>query len=272
MIPFFETRNEHFSAASTENINFPLHQHAHLELYYQRVGSTEMVVHRGKIQLFPGDLAVIFPNQVHSYRTEEKDSRAILVICDLPLTGTFSRTLSECLPVSPLLSASRLHPDVGYAMEALLQEQFSGKNQEVHAPFVQLILARVLPLLTLRRIPGDFSLDLVGRIVRYLGEHYREEQSLVGLARYLGVSKYHLSHIFAEKMGTDFHGYLSSLRLEYACAQIVGSRKSITEIAGESGFESQRTFYRVFREKYGVTPLNYRKQHDRATAPEDTEN
>ena len=34
---------------------------------------------------------------------------------------------------------------------------------------------------------------------------------------------------------------------------------SITDIYLEAGFESQRTFNRAFRQRYGTTPSEYRK-------------
>ena len=104
------------------------------------------------------------------------------------------------------------------------------------------------------------SLDLTYQIVHYISNHFRDPLSLDSLSRSLGVSKYYLSHVFSEKMGMSFPEYLQSIRLNCAVSLIAGGEQSITEIAADSGFESQRTFYRAFRARFGITPLQYRKR------------
>jgi transcriptional regulator GlxA family with amidase domain len=49
-------------------------------------------------------------------------------------------------------------------------------------------------------------------------------------------------------------------RLDYASVLIGTSSKSIIDIAFESGFENNTHFSRVFKEKFGTSPLQYRKQ------------
>ena len=80
------------------------------------------------------------------------------------------------------------------------------------------------------------------------------------LARALGVSRFHLSHVFSEKIGQGFSAYLASIRIDCACALLAGTNRSVTEIAAESGFESQRSFFRAFGARCGMTPLAYRRR------------
>jgi AraC-like DNA-binding protein len=54
--------------------------------------------------------------------------------------------------------------------------------------------------------------------------------------------------------------WLLNKRLQHAEALLVNSHKQVTDIADESGFENQTHFNRVFREKFGLSPLQYRKQ------------
>lgn len=48
-------------------------------------------------------------------------------------------------------------------------------------------------------------------------------------------------------------------RLDYASHLLVTSGKNIKEITDESGFENATHFSRVFRERFGMPPLQYRK-------------
>lgn len=55
-----------------------------------------------------------------------------------------------------------------------------------------------------------------------------------------------------------FNQYLNEQRLNYVCVHLECTDKSITDISMDAGFESQRTFNRVFRERYKMTPREYR--------------
>ena len=46
-----------------------------------------------------------------------------------------------------------------------------------------------------------------------------------------------------------------------ACEMLRGTEDGITHIAYECGFESQRTFNRVFVEQYGLSPSEFRRKH-----------
>ena len=58
--------------------------------------------------------------------------------------------------------------------------------------------------------------------------------------------------------------YLNETRLGYATQRLENTDDTITEICMDSGFESQRTFNRVFKERYKVTPSEYRKNQMKA--------
>ena len=119
--------------------------------------------------------------------------------------------------------------------------------------------ARALPALRLERNLTSDRQELTYQISHYVGEHFREPLTLGTLAQELGLNRYHLSHLFSEKIGQSFPAYLARIRFSCACAALAETDRPITEIAEESGFESQRTFFRVFRQQLGVTPLQYRR-------------
>jgi AraC-like DNA-binding protein len=54
--------------------------------------------------------------------------------------------------------------------------------------------------------------------------------------------------------------WLTQKRLEYAKSLLGASKKNVTEVADESGFENLTHFSRIFKEKYGLSPINYRKK------------
>ena len=65
---------------------------------------------------------------------------------------------------------------------------------------------------------------------------------------------------FTETYHTSPGKWLSQKRLDYAKHLLDISTKNVNEIADESGFESVTHFSRVFKEKFGFSPFQYRKQ------------
>ncbi len=260
MNAFFETRDEGLTSIVAERLSFPLHLHPQLELYFVLSGETRVTVRREAKTLAPGALAVIFPNQIHSYTALSPDSRAALVVCDLALAGGFSDTLLLWHPSDPFLQPEALHPNVAFAVGELTAEKRGGGDRAVCAALVQLVLARVMPQLSLHRNRAADHEALTYQIAQYMAAHFREPVTLDKLARALGVSRFHLSHVFSDKMGQRFSAYLASIRVDCACALLAGTNRSVTEIAAEAGFESQRSFFRAFGARCGMTPLAYRRQ------------
>lgn len=259
MIPFFENRTDRFSASYANQFNFPLHHHTHLDLCYVLEGSVDVTVSRQSSLLSDGSLAVIFPNQMHSYHTIDS-SRVLCVISDLSMLGTHQAALTKYQPESAFLTAGELHPNVTYALNELAKELQTDKNSDIYSPLLQLTLARILPQLKLLPATVPNSVDITYQISQLVSTHFNQGLTLDFTARRIGISKHHLSHIFSEKMGLGFNDYVNSIRLSYAIEQIANTTRSMTDIGMEAGFESQRTFYRVFKEKLGITPLKYRRQ------------
>ncbi|MGI6254794.1 MAG: AraC family transcriptional regulator [Acutalibacter sp.] len=260
MHAFFETRNEPLSAHVSTELTFPLHLHPQLELFLLLKGRSAVTVRGQSRVVEPGSLVLIFPNQVHSYTSLEPGTQAILVVCDLAYTGGYGDTLLRSHPEDPFLTAEKVHSNASYAIQELEKEHRRQRQSPVFPPLVQLVLARCLPELTLERNQASDHRDLTYQISHYVGEHFREPLTLGALAHQLGMNKYHLSHVFSEKMGQSFPAYLARIRLSCACSALSETEMSVTQVAEECGFESQRSFFRVFRQQMGKTPLQYRRE------------
>jgi len=66
---------------------------------------------------------------------------------------------------------------------------------------------------------------------------------------------------FEELYHTTPGKWLAEKRLNYAKHLLETSAKNVNEIAYDSGFENISHFSRVFKEKFGMAPLQYRKQN-----------
>lgn len=76
------------------------------------------------------------------------------------------------------------------------------------------------------------------------------------LMRIAGVDKNRFAAMIRQYASTNFSGYINSKRMEYA-AQLISEHPEYTMkmIAEACGFNSQSTFFRVFKSVYGITPI-----------------
>ena len=134
------------------------------------------------------------------------------------------------------------------------------KNIWIVQAYLQVIFARCIPLLTLTEKCQVGSNDLIYQTVSYISANFRKSFLLEDMAKDLGVSKYVLSRVFSKTFHRIFNQYLNDARLGYAKQRLENTNDPITTICLDSGYESQRTFNRVFKEKYMVSPSEYRKK------------
>jgi len=76
-----------------------------------------------------------------------------------------------------------------------------------------------------------------------------------------GHSPEHVSRVFHKHMGKTLIQYLTELRLTYAERELVSNSTPVIEIAHDCGFSSLGHFYKLFSQRYGCPPRQYRLRH-----------
>jgi AraC family transcriptional regulator, exoenzyme S synthesis regulatory protein ExsA len=91
--------------------------------------------------------------------------------------------------------------------------------------------------------------------------NYTFNLSLTEFARIAQRSLASFNREFRENYHTTPGKWLTQRRLNYAQLLLITSRKNVNEIAYDTGFENVTHFSRVFKEKFGLSPLQHRKQN-----------
>ena len=96
------------------------------------------------------------------------------------------------------------------------------------------------------------------KVIDYVKENVGKVIETETLANMVCLTKSHLERLFREKLGTSPLQYI--LRTKIQCAQrlLMTTNYSIQVIAHEVGFDDPSYFIRVFRQKIGFTPQDYR--------------
>ena len=90
-------------------------------------------------------------------------------------------------------------------------------------------------------------------------ENYRQPLSLTSFANEVGYSPFHIQRRFLDAYGETPHALVTRLRMEEARRLLGRSGMTVGEVCVEVGYQSQATFSRMFGERFGVSPSQYRR-------------
>lgn len=254
----YENRTSRFDCYAVQGIRYFPHLHKHVELVYIMKGEMRLVSNGTAYHLTAGDIFLAFPNTIHEYDAAD-DCLCGLWIFDSNLIEDFSATFRKKTTTIPVLYRDQVHADVHMAVEQFSSREELRMESALSKAFLSVILAHVLPALSLVELNLRENLDWMHQVLQYLNQHFTEQLSLQRVADEIGISKYHLSRTFRERIGCSIPNYINTLRVDQAIQQLKSTEKSITEIAYECGFESMTTFFRAFRQLGKESPKQYRK-------------
>lgn len=259
MVPIYDEKEDKLYMIHKLSQHFPPHLHENPEFIYITNGTLELGIDEDLFHMEKGDLAIVFPNKIHHYQLFSAGTNSALYIYPtLSATRNFSTDLQRYCPVNPVIRQKEIHPDVKIAILNLQEE--ANMDPVITQAYVQIILARCLPLYQLKERQSEDG-DLIFQLVSYIAAHFKENLSLEKLSKSIGVNKFTLSRIFSSVFHTNFNQYLNEQRLNYVCPMLEYSELPITDICLDAGFQSQRTFNRVFQDAYRMTPREYRNRY-----------
>ncbi len=99
---------------------------------------------------------------------------------------------------------------------------------------------------------------IVKKAEDYIETRIAEDLSLEEVAEAINVSPFYLSRLFKEVKGENYINYLTDLRMRKARELLRNPRTPIKEISAEVGFNDQNYFSRIFKNKFGMTPTEFR--------------
>jgi len=101
----------------------------------------------------------------------------------------------------------------------------------------------------------------VHEIETLLSDRVEDRLTLVGIARAVGLSAYHVCRLFRRVTGINLHQYRRRLRIREALTDVLESGCSLTDIALDAGFSSHSHFTDIFRQEFHTTPSSVRAEN-----------
>jgi AraC-like DNA-binding protein len=105
--------------------------------------------------------------------------------------------------------------------------------------------------------------EKVKAVKEYLCEHTDNKITLQGLAVQFAIPAAILKDCFKAMYGQSLYAFIKQFRLQKAAHLLKTTEQSITYIAGEIGYENPSKFTAAFKNRFTVTPFQYRKKFNK---------
>ncbi|WP_315074377.1 AraC family transcriptional regulator [uncultured Clostridium sp.] len=260
----------------TRFINFPSHKHNYIEFNYIYQGKLTQIIDNKEITLQRGEL--IFLNQ---YITHEiKASRKEDIIINFIIRPEFFDYIITLLGNENIISKFLLttlytnydegeylyfkvseRKDIQDLLERIIIEIYTSSIMK-KATIKLLVGLLLVELIKNSQDIEAYSVDnyeklLIIQSLKYIDEFY-DKGTLLELSEKLKQPDYKLSKLIKKHTKMTFKELLQERKLSKSIELIKSTKYSIVEIIDLVGYENPTYFYKIFKNKFGMTPRDYK--------------
>ena len=243
-------------SASQKMLQTPSTEHGHefFELEYILSGRGTYWIDGVAYPIKKGMLFFMSPANFHAVEPEEAEIINVMFTYDLcdsaRLFDLFARNTAP---------ATALSAEDQPLAESLLREVVRGGEAEYALQFLRCLLYKIASI-----SPKDEAFSSPVRAAAiYMMEHFNKPLSLEKVAMEVGIAPTYLSALFKKETGENFKQYLLNQRFDYGKKLLRFTDYSIPAISRACGFGDYANFTRAFKNKYGMTPGEFRKSTNR---------
>ena len=99
--------------------------------------------------------------------------------------------------------------------------------------------------------------SMMAKITAYVDAHLNERITLRIVAAHCGVSVSTVTQLFHKQADTTFHDFVTNRRMVMA-DKLIREGIPLEQVGKMVGYQDHSTFYRAFRQHYGISPREYR--------------
>jgi len=179
----------------------------------------------------------------------------------------FSYEVSEALHLSE--KEKQILFDCVQKIEAELQENIDVHSQAIIVSNIELLLNYCTRFYSRQFITRKFSSNtVVAQVEKILGGYFKQNDiakhglpTVKYLADQVYLSPNYLSDLLKKETGKSAQDHIHYYLIEEAKNVLLTSDKSVAEIAYELGFEYPQYFNKLFKQKTGKTPIEFRNMN-----------
>ena len=264
-------------------MDFPLHFHEDYELNLTLNVRGKRILGNLVEDFTEKDLVITTPNVLHCYKRDDAflNTRCEVVVIqfpkELPSWGIFDtdqlRDIRNmlCQPAPGL----KFSEETAEAVRERLLRLPTVEGFEGVQLFLDILHELACADRTQVELIGVQSSDSsfphsrrINRIVQFVEKNYNRKISLEDVGEQVGMSASSVSRFFKKRTRHNFWDYLNGFRIDRAAQMMIETEHTISEISYACGFNNISNFNRVFRERVGTTPSDYRNKFKESIIPD----
>ena len=242
------------------------HWHSHFLVSLYTGGTGVQTVNGVDYEITPGCITVLSPLDFHCNTIQIGEQASV---CTVKFSDKlFYQKLGDCCTLADFPIVQTLSKEDYQTAKTLFhlllteQEKEDARASELFAETLieQLV---ILALRTKDRDKKSISSKVIRDALIYIHYNFKKDFKVEDVAKHIGYSANYFSTQFKKETGIAFQRYLCDLRLDFSKKLLRFSELSITEICLESGFNTLAHFSKAFKQKFGMSPEQWRLKGDK---------
>lgn len=224
-------------------------------LIYMLDGKMDISFDGRSLEFFKGGFLVLKPGTKYMYSAEEGKNLCYLWV---HFTGSYAGTLlKELFIETNKIEYAGIHGGIVDLWKKIYREFIIGDNyfESVSASILTEILAGLK-----RYADKSGKKERMLKSITYIHENYNKAFDIDSLAKMENLSLSYFRSRFKKATGICPSQYLIDRRMDAAAQLLENSDMKINEISTAVGYEDAYYFSRLFKKRFGVSPVKYKKQ------------
>ena len=231
-----------------------IHRHAEYETFFIWDGEMELVTERENMR-FENSVVILPPDFGH-YTGVDAERLFVIYMSIDRAEGDVGKRLADRL--SSGVFCLDMSDDEKFYLERLEKCKISFDLPHLISLLFSELLSRIEPEICCGEKDGNEVGKYAFALEEYIEKHYSERIRLCDIATALHLCEKQVSRVIKKEYGCSFTEYVNRKRMAVAVMMLKHTDMTVGEIARTVGFDNDNYFYRVFKEKRGMTPTEYR--------------
>lgn len=242
----------------------PIHWHVHIEIVVVLEGQVTFYYDGKSTTLYKNQFIVIGSGIIHSSQNSENQSLVLQIPVEyLNRFWENSEQLIFDVPDISKQPEDKIYKNIVHMLLKMTQV-YEAKQSGYLLHFSGLLMLTMYEIITNyaslksnKKIVEDNRLK---EIFADIHENYREKLTVSSLAKKYHYHPDYLSRHFKQQSGITLKRYVYGIRLNFVHHEVLTTNKAIQDIFHENGITNIKLGTRLFKEQYGLTPFQLRKQ------------
>ena len=252
----------------TDSVYTPMNTanwHDNTEFLYCIEGSGIVCCDNLRIPMEPGNTIVINARRLHTVSAENFVKYHCFIVDN-------SYFLENGIDIQGIKFCERICDNRSGSLIQKIADLCSDQNDKYHITATRLAVLEFIYYITKNYscknddAAGDISKSYAAVLdsIEYINNHFTEKLSLDDIASKVGFSRFHFARVFRQNTGVTLVEHINARRCDTAAFLLRETKKSISEISCECGFENPSYFAKAFCKARGILPSEYRQKYSKS--------